>query len=108
MEAERKGLITISQLQNAVRLSTDRKDKICILANNVVVLITREENQKGVKSLISKIKTNLPRNDPEFIKSVIPYISIYAVKVDENVHNSNEILELLVGIESQDKNKFSL
>ena len=108
MEAERKGLITISQLQNAIRLSTDRKDKICILSNNVVVLITREENQKGVKSLISKIKTNLPRIDPEFIKSVIPYISIYAVKVDENVHNANEILELLVGIESQDKNKFSL
>ena len=108
MEAERKGLITIIQLQNAVRLSTDRKDKICILVNNVVVLITREENQKGVKSLISKIKTNLPGNDPDFIKSVIPYISIYAVKVDENVHNANDILELLVGIESQDKNKFSL
>ena len=108
MEAERKGLITIIQLQNAVRLSTDRKDKICILVNNVVVLITREENQKGVKSLISKIKTNLPGNDPDFIKSVIPYISIYAVKVDENVHNANDIPELLVGIESQDKNKFSL
>jgi KaiC/GvpD/RAD55 family RecA-like ATPase len=107
-EAERKGLITIGQLQNAIRLSTDRKDKICIIANNVVVLITREENQKGIKNLISKIKTNLPGNDPGFIKSVIPYISIYAVKVDENVNNAQEILGLLVGIESQDKNKFSL
>src|ERR1035437_2662209 len=108
MEAERKGLITIGQLQNAVRLSTDRKDKICILANNVVVLITREENQKGIKGLISKIKSNLPGNDPDFIKSVIPYISIYAVKVDENVHNANDILELLVENESQDKNKLGL
>jgi circadian clock protein KaiC len=108
MEAERKGLITISQLQNAVRLSTDRKDKICILANNVVVLITREENQKGVKSLISKIKTNFPSNNPDFIKSVIPYISVYAVKVDENVHNANDLLEMLVGTESQDRNKLGL
>ena len=108
IEAERKGLITINQLQNAIRLSTDRKDKICILANNVVVLITREENKKGVKSLISKIKTNLPGNDPNFIKSVIPYISVYAVKVDENVHNANDLIELLVENESQDKNKLSL
>jgi archaellum biogenesis ATPase FlaH len=108
IEAERKGLLTISQLQNAVRLSTDRKDKICILANNVVVLITREENQKGVKGLISKIKSNLPNNDPAFIKSVIPYISVYAVKVDENVNNAKELLELLVGTESQEKNKLAL
>jgi KaiC/GvpD/RAD55 family RecA-like ATPase len=108
MEAETNGLITISQLQNAVRLSTDRKDKICILANNVVVLITQEENQKGVKVLISKIKTNLPRNDPGFIKSVIPYISVYAVRVDENVHNANDLLDLLIGNELQEKNKLSL
>jgi KaiC/GvpD/RAD55 family RecA-like ATPase len=108
MEAERKGLLTISQLQNAVRLSTDRKDKICIILNNVVVLITREENKKGVKSLISKIKTNLPGNDPNFIKSVIPYISVYAVKVDENVHNANDLIELLIENESQDKNKLGL
>ena len=108
MEAERKGLITIDQLQNAIRLSTDRKDKICIILNNVVVLITREENKKGVKSLISKIKTNLPGNDPDFIKSVIPYISVYAVKVDENVHNANDLIELLVENESQDKNKLGL
>jgi archaellum biogenesis ATPase FlaH len=107
-EAERRNLITIGQLQNAVRLSTDRKDKICILANNVVVLITREENQKGIRSLISKIKTNLPGNSPEYIQSVIPYISVYAVKVDENVHNANELLELLVGTELQDKNKLGL
>jgi archaellum biogenesis ATPase FlaH len=108
MEAERLGLITISQLQNAVRLSTDRKDKICILLNNVVVLITREESQKGVRNLISKIKTNLPGNDPCFIKTVIPYISVYAVKVDENVHNAKDLLELLVGVESQEKNKLGL
>jgi circadian clock protein KaiC len=108
MEVERKGLITISQLQNAVRLSTDRKDKICIILNNVVVLITREVDQKGIKGLIAKIKANLPRNDPDFIKSVIPFISVYAIRVDENVHNANELLDVLVGIESQDKNKFGL
>jgi hypothetical protein len=108
IEAERKGLITIIQLQNAVRLSTDRKDKLCILSNNVIVLITQEENKKGVKSLISKIKTNFPGNDPDYIKSVIPYISVCAVKVDEHVHSANDLLELLVGNELHDKNKFGL
>src|ERR1035437_9444158 len=107
-DAEDKGLLTISQLQNAIRLSTDRKDKICILKNNVVVLVTREESKKGINGLISIIKTNLPNNDPVFIKAVIPYISVYSVKVDENVQNANDLLELLVADEQQEKNKFSL
>jgi circadian clock protein KaiC len=107
-EAEKKGLMTISQLQNAVRLSTDRKDKICILLNNVVVLITREENQKWIKGLISKIKSNLPSNNSDFIKSVIPFISVYAVKVDENVQNAHDLLEMLIGTELQEKNKLGL
>lgn len=107
-EAERKGLLTIRQLQNAVRLSVDRKDKICILSNNVVVLITREEDKKGVNNLISNIKTNLPSNDPEFIKSVIPYISLYSVKVNENVNHAHDLLGLLVGDELQGKNKLGL
>jgi KaiC/GvpD/RAD55 family RecA-like ATPase len=107
-KAELKGLLTVSQLQNAVRLSTDRRDKICVLSNNVVVLITREENQKGITSLISKIKTNLPFNDPEYIKSVIPYISVFSVKVNESVNNANDIISLLTPEESQDKNKLGL
>jgi KaiC/GvpD/RAD55 family RecA-like ATPase len=107
-EAERKGLLTVSQLQNAVRLSTDRKDKICIITNNVVVLITREENPKSIKNLIAKIKTNLPSTDPGYIKSVVPYISVYSVQVNENVQNAGDLLKLLVTEEQKDKIKVNL
>lgn len=107
-EAESKGLMTVNQLQQAVGLSTDRKDKICVITNNVVVLITREENSQRIKNLITKIKSNLPSKDPKFIKAVTPHISVYAVKVDENVHNANDLLELLVAEKPQEKTRLGL
>ena len=107
-DAERKGLITINQLQQAVGLSTDRKDKICVISNNVVVLITREENPQRIKNLITKIQYNLPSKDPKFIKTITPYISVYAVKVDENVQSANDLLELLVEEKPQEKTRLGL
>jgi circadian clock protein KaiC len=108
MDAERKGLLTVNQLQNAIRLAIDRKDKICVQSNKVMVLVAREENQKSIINVISKIKSNLPSNDPNFIRSVIPYISVYAMKVDENVQNANELIEQLGSDEPLGKNKFGL
>jgi len=107
-EAERKGLLTITQLQNAIRLATDRKDKICVLENKVIVLVTREENQKSILSFISKTKGNLPSSDSNYIKSVVPYISVYAIKVDENIQNANDLFEHLSSDEPQLNNKFGI
>jgi circadian clock protein KaiC len=94
-EAERKGLLTTIQLQNAIRLAIDRKDKICVIENKIIVLVTREENQKSIVSLISKIKSNFSNSDPNYIKSVVPYISVYAIKVDENIQNANDLFQHL-------------
>jgi hypothetical protein len=107
-EAESKGLMTVNQLQQAVGLSTDRKDKICVITNNVVVLITREENPQRIKNLITKIKSNLPSRDPKYIKAVTPHISFYAVKVDENVQSANDLLDLLVEEKPQEKTRLGL
>jgi circadian clock protein KaiC len=107
-EAGRKGLMTISQLQNAIRLATDKKDKICLLENKIIVLVTREENQKSILNLISKIKSNLSNSDPNFIKSVVPFISVYAIKVDENIQNASDLFEHLATDEPQVNNKFGI
>ncbi len=101
--AEQNGLLTLNQLQNAIRLSTDKKDKICVLNNKVIVLVVRED-QKGFNSLLSKIKTNLPGNDPNFLSNVIQYISVYAAKIDENVVTAEDIFQQISSDEIPEKN----
>ena len=102
--AEKMGLLTITQLQNAIRLATDKKDKICVLSNKVIVLVTKED-QKSANSLIAKIKSNLPNNDPNYLKNIIQYISVFAVKVDETIQNADDIFQQLMDDEPKEKNK---
>ncbi len=90
--AEKLGLLTITQLQNAVRLSTDRKDKICVLSNKVILLVTKDD-PKNITSIIAKVKSNLPNNDPNYLKNVVPYISVFTVRVDENVQSADDIFQ---------------
>jgi KaiC/GvpD/RAD55 family RecA-like ATPase len=93
-EAEKNNLLTLSQLQNAIRLASDRKDKICVMANKIIVLITRDENV-ALEKYVSKIKSNFPRTEAEFIAAVSKYIAVYSLKVDETVQGSEDILNKL-------------
>lgn len=104
-ELERKGLLTINQLQSSIRLAVDKKDKICLLNNKIIILITREETQKTINQLISKIKSNLPSTEGDYIRSVVPHISVYAVKVDENIQNANDLFDQLLVEEPQERNR---
>ena len=102
--AEKQGLITLNQLQNAIRLSTDKKDKICVILNKVVVLITKED-QKSINILIAKIKANLPINEPGYLARVMQYISVYAVKIDDRIQNAEDILNEVMIDEPKEQNK---
>jgi len=102
--AEEKGLLTLIQLQNAIRLSTEKKDKICLLSNKVIVLLVKEERE-NILSLISKIKSNLPSQDKDYIKETVKYISVCAVKVDETVQNADDIFEQLITDNPAEKNR---
>lgn len=93
--AEKEGLLTVNQLMNSVRLSTDKKDKICLISNNVVVMITKED-VKTVKKLLSRLKGNLPNPEPQYIEKVISYISVLALKVDESIKNADDMLQRLL------------
>lgn len=104
--AEKKGILSLVQLQNAIRLATEKKDKICVLDNKVIVLLTKED-EKGVTGLISRIKANLPGHNKEYLDEVIKYISVFAVKVDETVKNSDDIFEQIISEQPQGKNKFN-
>ncbi len=93
-EAEKEGLITVNQLMNIIRLSSDRKDKICLIANNVVVMVTKEDT-RTINKFISRIKGNLPRTDSDYLDKVIPHISVLALRVDETISNAEDMINRL-------------
>ncbi|PJA97896.1 MAG: hypothetical protein CO128_10140 [Ignavibacteriales bacterium CG_4_9_14_3_um_filter_30_11] len=85
-----KNLLTFKQLQNAIRLSTDKKDKICVVGDKILVLLTRGE-QKSTNNLISRIKSNLPINNVSEIKYILENISVFAVNPDESIENAEDV-----------------
>ncbi|MCU7494205.1 MAG: hypothetical protein HF314_13005 [Ignavibacteria bacterium] len=105
--AEKERLITINQLQNAVRLSTDKKDKICVYDNKVIVLLIRSD-KKSLAGLVAKIQANFPSSDKNYIKAVQQYISVLTVEVDESVENAESFMKIVLGEEYRsDKNNDS-
>lgn len=95
-EAEKSNLLSLNQLRNAVRLSTDKKDKICSIGDKILVLITRQIKE-AVTNLIAKIKTNLPNEEANYIQTISKLISVYAIHVDNEVENADSMISLLVG-----------
>ncbi|HKB85255.1 MAG TPA: RAD55 family ATPase [Ignavibacteriaceae bacterium] len=94
-ESEKQGLLTINQLMNTIRLSADKKDKICLISNNVVVMVTKEDT-KTIGKFISRIQGNLPGTEPEYIEKVIPLISVLALRVDETIKNAEDMINRII------------
>ena len=92
-KAELNNLLTLNQLQSAVRLSVDKKDKICVLQNKVLVLFTKEE--KEISNFIAQIVKNLPINTPNYLKTVTRFLSVYSTKVTRETKNADEMFEQL-------------
>lgn len=90
--AMNEGLLTITQLKNAVRLSINKKDKICVVDDNRVVVLITKEDQKNVKNLIASIKENLPKTDREYLNKIVKYISVFTVQVNDSVTNADDLL----------------
>ncbi|MEE9449136.1 MAG: ATPase domain-containing protein [Ignavibacteriaceae bacterium] len=88
--AKRSKLLNINQLQNAVRLSTDKKDKICVVGNKVIVLFTHEEH-KDINTLLAEIKNNLPNNDPDYLETIVKLLSVNTIKVDPDIRNAEDL-----------------
>ncbi len=102
-QAETEKILTLNQLKNAVRLSTDRKDKVCVIGNKVIVLI-KKEDKKSIDCLLAKVKSNLPNGDPESHSKVIPFISVFMVKIDNSIENSDDLLNRLEEDEVEEQN----
>jgi len=105
-KAERNNLLTINQLQNAIRLSVDKKDKICILQNKVLVLFTKEE--KEISNFIAQIVKNLPGTTPDYLNTVTRFISVYSAKITSETKNADEMFEKLFAVNAYGKDQFNI
>ncbi len=56
--------LTTNQLKNVIKISVERKDKICVI-NNAILILFLKEDVKLLNNLLAKIKSNLPSDDPD-------------------------------------------
>jgi circadian clock protein KaiC len=104
--AEKNKLLTIKQLANAIRLSIDKKDKVCILRNMVLVLFTKEDKDAG--KLISSVINNLFESSPQYLSKITQYISLYSIKMDKGTHNAEDMFKQLLAADIPDEDTFGL
>ncbi len=97
--AQIKGLLSINQLQNAVKKSTSKKDKICVLDNKIIVLLIRGTLKNAV-DLMSNIQNYLLSKDPTYINTVLEYISIFNLQVDDRSENAEAMMESILAAEN--------
>ncbi len=100
-----KGILNITQLQNAVKQATSKKDKICIIENKVIVLLVRG-TLKTVVDLMTNVQNNLPSHDPNYINAALDYISIFNIEVDERVENAESMMEFVLTAENSSTNSY--
>ncbi|MCX7875343.1 MAG: RAD55 family ATPase [Melioribacteraceae bacterium] len=96
--AQMRGLLTITQLQNTIRQSTSKKDKICVVDNKIVVLLMRG-NLKSVIDLMTNVANNLPSKDPSYVSAVQDLITIYNLEVDERFENAESMMDAVLSSE---------
>lgn len=82
--ANGKSFLTFNQLNNAIKLSVDKKDKICTISDKVYVLLTKSDDS-AVENFISKVYHNLIGFDSK-------NISVLMLKINDKFNSADEIL----------------
>lgn len=100
-----KGLLSLNQLQNTVRLSTSRKDKICVIDNIVLILVVNS-NQESVKEIVNKLLNNLPSLDESYINMVKTNLEISNLEVKEHIANADNMMQALMALPSVSVHNF--
>ncbi|MBI9009644.1 MAG: hypothetical protein JEZ05_06555 [Tenericutes bacterium] len=89
-----QGHLTVNELKEALRLSTDKKDKICVIDNKVIVLVVKSDS-KSAQNILFSIKYHFPSEDKNYLNSVLENISVLSIEVDENIDNAKTMLNYI-------------
>jgi len=95
-----QGLLSVNQLQNAVGLSINKRDKFCIIDNNVVLLLIRNSNESK-KNMFESVKSHLPSSDPKYIEAISKFIFGVEIEIDDSVTNAETLLTPITANDSK-------
>ena len=70
-----------------------------------MILITKEDSRL-VNTLISKVKGNLPYHETDYLAKVMPFISVFNIKVDDTIQNADDIFQKIAVEDKQHENKY--
>ncbi|HOJ37967.1 MAG TPA: ATPase domain-containing protein [Ignavibacteriales bacterium] len=87
-------LMSIKQLANTIRLSVDKKDKITI-HNDLVILIIVKSLPDSFHRLLANMISNFPVQDENLIKNILRYISVLKVDNVLSYNTANEIFKYI-------------
>lgn len=102
----RKSILTTNQLKNLIKLSTDKKDKICILNENILLLFLKEDVQL-LNNLLARIKFNLPSDDPEERNIMAKDVLFRFVTVNDSFTDADDMITKLLSSEETFNNLIS-
>jgi circadian clock protein KaiC len=83
--------LTLNQLKNIIKISIDKKDKLCSFENNILVLFLKED-LKLLNNLLAKIKSNLPSDDPEERSNMAKDVVFRVITVNNSFKDADDML----------------
>ncbi len=102
--AQLRNLLTINQLQNAIVATTDKKDKICVIDNKIIVLLVRSSKTK-VSNLLTSLRDNLPSSDSNYLNVIMDLIYLFYLEVSDNMESADMMVKYISNAE-QTANSF--
>lgn len=94
-KAIQDNLLRISQLKNVVRLSSDKKDKLCLVDDTMLVLLSKTD-PKALNMLAGKIRNNLPAIDDNELADIMNLIYANVYVPDSSVENAEVLLKNVI------------
>lgn len=102
--AQLRNLLTLNQLQKALVSVTDKKDKICVIENKIIVLLVRSSQSK-VSKILLELKNHLPSNDDAYINAIMDLINLFYLEVHDKIESADMMIDYINSAE-QNKNNF--
>ncbi|MFH0733960.1 MAG: RAD55 family ATPase [bacterium] len=102
--AQLRNLLSINQLQNAIISTTDKKDKICVIDNKIIVLLVRSSKTK-VSNLLTSLRDNLPSSDSNYLNVIMDLIYLFYLEVNDNIDSADMMVKYISNAE-QTSNSF--
>ena len=85
-------IMTMKQFEASIKGGVDKKDKICVFENKVVVLVVKSTEER-VQSTIEGIKEHFPSKDSAYVEKTMGYIAIFNKEADDSIANAEKLIE---------------